>query len=61
MAYTGEIITGTGDTIAVARDAANALAEKIIVPNARYRSDIGQRLLQGDFGKLQAWGLIDSD
>ena len=34
---------------------------KVIVPNARYRSDIGQRLLQGDFGKLQAWGLIDSD
>lgn len=55
------VVTGTGDTIAVARDAANALAEKIIVPNARYRSDIGQRLLQGDFGKLQAWGLIDSD
>ena len=55
------VVTGKGKTIAVARDAANALAEKIIVPNARYRSDIGQRLIQGDFDKLQAWGLLDSD
>ena len=55
------VVTGTGGTIALARDAANALAEKVIVPNARYRSDIGQRLLHGEFGKLQAWGLLNSD
>jgi phosphoribosylamine--glycine ligase len=55
------VVTGTGETIAAARDAANALADKIIVPNARYRRDIGQRLLQGEFATLQAWGLFDSD
>ena len=55
------VVTGTGDTITGARDAANALAAKIIVPNARYRTDIGQRLLQGEFAKLQAWGLLDDD
>ena len=55
------VVTGTGDTITGARDAANALAAKIIIPNARYRTDIGQRLLQGEFATLQAWGLLDHD
>jgi phosphoribosylamine---glycine ligase len=55
------VITGTGETIAAARDAANALADKVFIPNARYRSDIGQRLIQEEFAKLQAWGLFDSD
>jgi phosphoribosylamine---glycine ligase len=55
------VVTGTGETIAAGREAANALAGKIVVPNARYRSDIGHRLVQGDFVKLQAWGLLDSD
>ena len=55
------VVTGTGDTITGARDSANALAAKIIIPNARYRTDIGQRLLQGEFATLQAWGLLDHD
>lgn len=55
------VVTGTGETIAAARDAANALTGKIVVPNARYRSDIGHRLIQGDFVKLQGWGLLDSE
>ena len=55
------VVTGTGKTIAAARDAANILAGKVVIPNARYRSDIGQRLIQEEFAKLQAWGLLDSD
>jgi phosphoribosylamine--glycine ligase len=55
------VVTGTGETIAAARDAANALTGKIVVPNARYRSDIGHRLIQGDFVKLQTWGLLGSE
>jgi phosphoribosylamine--glycine ligase len=55
------VVTGTGETIAAARDAANVLAGKVVIPNARYRSDIGQRLIQEEFAKLQAWGLLDSD
>ena len=55
------VVTGTGETIAAARDAANVLAGKVVIPNARYRSDIGQRLIQEEFAKLQAWGLLDFD
>ena len=55
------VVTGTGETIAVAQAAANALAGKILVPNARYRLDIGQRLIQGEFARLESWGLLDPD
>jgi phosphoribosylamine--glycine ligase len=55
------VVTGTGKTIAAARDAAKALAGKIVIPNARYRGDIGQRLIQEEFVKLQAWGILDFD
>ncbi|MBK5198850.1 MAG: hypothetical protein JJE37_11310 [Methyloceanibacter sp.] len=27
--------------------------------NARYRRDIGQRLIEGDFAKVEALGLLD--
>jgi phosphoribosylamine---glycine ligase len=56
------VVTGTGETIAAARDAANVLAGKVVIPNARYRSDIGQRLIyQDELAKLQAWGILDFD
>jgi phosphoribosylamine---glycine ligase len=53
------VVTGTGDTIEAARDAANACADKVVIPNARYRRDIGQRLIDGDFDKIRRLGLID--
>ena len=53
------VITGTGATIEAARHAANSLVQKVVVPNARYRIDIGQRLIEGEFNKLQAWRLLD--
>jgi phosphoribosylamine---glycine ligase len=53
------VVTGTGDTITTARDAANALADKIVVPNARYRRDIGTKLIEGEFATVRAWGLLD--
>jgi phosphoribosylamine--glycine ligase len=53
------VVTGTGDTIKAARDAANACADKVVIPNARYRRDIGQRLIDGDFDKIRRLGLID--
>jgi phosphoribosylamine--glycine ligase len=53
------VVTGTGDTIETARNAANALADKVVIPNARYRRDIGQKLIEGDFDKIRALGLID--
>jgi phosphoribosylamine---glycine ligase len=53
------VVTGTGQTIESARDAANALADKIVIPNARYRRDIGTRLIEGEFAKIETWGLLD--
>ncbi|MBC8012516.1 MAG: phosphoribosylamine--glycine ligase [Methyloceanibacter sp.] len=53
------VVTGTGETIAAAREAANVLAGKVVVPNARYRRDIGDKLIDGDFAKVEAWGLLD--
>ena len=53
------VVTGTGQTIEAARDAANALADKIVIPNARYRRDIGTRLIEGDLETIEAWDLLD--
>jgi phosphoribosylamine--glycine ligase len=55
------VVTGKGETIVAARDAANALADKVVVPNARYRRDIGDKLIGGDFAKLESWGLLDPE
>jgi phosphoribosylamine--glycine ligase len=53
------VVTGTGETIEAARDAANALADKIVVANSRYRRDIGTRLIEGEFARIEATGLLD--
>ena len=53
------VVTGTGQTIEAARDAANALAAKVVVANARYRTDIGTRLIEGEFARVEALGLLD--
>ena len=53
------VVTGIGDTIEAARNAANALADKVVIPSARYRRDIGKKLIEGDFDKVRALGLID--
>jgi phosphoribosylamine---glycine ligase len=54
------VVTGTGENIEAARDAANALADKVVIANARYRRDIGTRLIDGEFAKVEALGLLDS-
>jgi phosphoribosylamine--glycine ligase len=54
------VVTGTGETIAAARDAANALADKVVVANARYRRDIGTRLIEGELAEVEALGLLDT-
>ena len=53
------VVTGTGQTIEAARDDANALAAKVVVANARYRTDIGTRLIKGEFARVEALGLLD--
>ena len=53
------VVTGTGDTVESARDAANGLADKVIIPNARFRRDIGTRLIDGELIKVEELGLFD--
>jgi hypothetical protein len=38
---------------------ANVLADKVVVANARYRRDIGTRLIEGEFAKIEALELLD--
>jgi phosphoribosylamine--glycine ligase len=42
-----------------ARNEAGALAEKIVVPNVRYRRDIGSDLIDRDFELVELFGMLD--
>ena len=59
---TGNVATavGTGETIEAARHQAHDLVAKVILPNIRYRQDIGANLIAGDLEQLIEWGYIDS-
>jgi len=52
------VVTGMGATVQSARDNANSLAERIVIPNARYRRDIGDKLIGSDLARLEALGLL---
>jgi phosphoribosylamine---glycine ligase len=52
------VVTGIGNTVRAARDRANRLADRIIIPNARYRRDIGDRLIAGDLARVRRLGLL---
>src|SRR4051812_38076837 len=54
------VATAVADDIDAARRKASALAEKVIVPNVRYRRDIGVRLAEADFAVVENLGLLDS-
>ena len=53
------VVTGVGASIEVARQHANRLADRIMIPNVRYRRDIGDRLIAGDFARVEALGFLD--
>jgi phosphoribosylamine---glycine ligase len=52
------VVTGTGVTVREARDRANALAKRVIIPNGRYRRDIGDRLIGGELDRLAELGVL---
>ena len=52
------VATGRGSDIATAQKNANALARRVLIPNIRYRRDIGERLINGDFALVEAWGVL---
>lgn len=54
------VVTGVGPTIASAKDEAYRLADRVLVPNLRYRRDIGDRLMAGDYARVEQWGFFDA-
>ena len=52
------VVTGVAPAIAQAKAAAYARAARLLVPNARYRLDIGDRLIAGEFAAVDALGLL---
>jgi phosphoribosylamine--glycine ligase len=53
------VVTGVGDSIASAQQRANSLADRVLIPNVRYRRDIGERLIAGDYARVEKLGLFD--
>ena len=53
------VATGTGSTVEQATAEAYRLARKVVIPNLRYRTDIGERVVRSDWNKLRAWGWLD--
>lgn len=51
------VATGIGDTVEAARAGAYARARRVVVPNLRYRTDIGERFLAGERNRLERLGL----
>jgi phosphoribosylamine--glycine ligase len=53
------VVTGVGASIEMAQERANQLAGRVLVPNVRYRRDIGSRLIRGDYARVERLGLLD--
>lgn len=52
------VVTGTGPTIAAARDAATVRARNVCAPDLRWRTDIGDRFIHGEGAQLEALGWL---
>ena len=52
------VVTGRGETIPEAQRNANSLAARVTIPNVRYRKDIGDRLIAGDFARVERLKLL---
>jgi phosphoribosylamine--glycine ligase len=55
--YVG-VATGIGSTVDQARASAYELARKVVVPNLRYRVDIGERVARHELARLKSLGYV---
>lgn len=55
------VVTGIGDTIKQATGEAYRIASHVVVPNLRYRLDIGYRVRKHDWQALRSMGWLDVD
>ncbi len=53
------VVTGRGETVADARVAAYARVRKVVIPNVRYRMDIGESFARRDRAELVRLGWLD--
>ena len=53
------VVTGVDSTIRGANEKACRLADRVIVPNMRFRRDIGDRLENGDYRQVEKLGFLD--
>ena len=54
------VATGTGYTIVEARQNAYELANRVVIPNMRFRNDIGTKLADREYAFVEALGLISN-
>jgi phosphoribosylamine--glycine ligase len=52
------VVTGKGETMAAAREEAYDRVDAVRIPNMYYRDDIGERWMDGEGDRLQAWGYL---
>jgi phosphoribosylamine--glycine ligase len=52
------VVTGVAETVDAARQVAYSRVGKVAIPNARYRNDIGVRLMGGELDRMRALGLV---
>lgn len=52
------VATGTGGSVGQARDEAYRVARQVVIPNVRYRTDIGERVMSRDLLALSALGWL---
>jgi phosphoribosylamine---glycine ligase len=53
------VATAVSNSIEAASKKACTLADKVLIPNVRYRRDIGYRLIERDFKLIKELGLLD--
>ncbi len=52
------VVTGVAKSIEAARQLAYDRVRKVVIPNARYRNDIGVRLIERDMAEMRRLGLV---